>query len=101
MQALRPGDILIVDSDEAFLDASCSALARAGHMVMTCQTGREARRQLHRMSYDAVLCAWRLPDEAGTALCDFIKNNPDFNHVTVGLLIDAAADDAWVANILA
>jgi putative two-component system response regulator len=99
MQAQRPGDILVVDTDQLFLTTSCSALALTGHMVMTCQSGHEARRQLERMPYDVVLCGWRLPDEDGVALCNWVKANPDLQHVTIGLMIDADADDAWVANV--
>jgi putative two-component system response regulator len=101
MQAQRPGDILIADADEVFLSAACSALVQCGHMVMTCRTGMEARRHLERMPYDVVLCAWKLPDEDGAALCDHIKTNAELLHVPVGMLIDAAADDMWIAKIFA
>jgi putative two-component system response regulator len=99
MQALRPGDILIVDSDEQFLSVACEALTHNGHMVMTCSTGAEARRHLERVPYDVVLCGWRLRDEEGSSLCEFIKNNPDLPHVAVGLLVDETADDMWIASV--
>ncbi len=99
MQAQRPGDILIADSDERLLSSATSALAQVGHMVMTCKTGAEARRQLERMPYDVVLCGWQLPDESGTSFCDYVKRNPELIHVTFGLLIDAQASDMWVAKI--
>lgn len=101
MQAQRPGDILIVDADAAFANAACSALAHNGHMVMTCQSGAEARRQLERMSYDVVLAGWELPDEDGRAFCHYIKSSQELMQVTVGLLVDAGANDAWIARIFA
>ena len=99
MQALRPGDILLVDSDEAFLTSACDALVHQGHMVMTCQTGAEARHQLERMPYDVVLTGWRLRDEEGSALCEHIKSNSDLPNVSVGLLVEDNEDDMWVANV--
>lgn len=101
MQAQRPGDILIVDADETFLTAATSALAHNGHMVMTCHSGAEARRQLERMPYDVVLAGWKLPDEDGQTFCTHVKTSPDLTQVTVGLLIDAGANDAWIARIYA
>ncbi len=101
MQAQRPGDILIVDADEAFMKAATSALAYNGHMVMTCQSGAEARRQLERMPYDVVLAGWNLPDEDARAFCSHVKTSPDLTQVTVGLLVDPGANDAWVARIYA
>lgn len=101
MQALRPGDILVVDSDEKFLSVVCDALVPNGHMVMTCRTGAEARRHLERVPYDIVLCGWHLPDEAGPELCEFIKSNPDLPNIAVALLVDADADDLWIARVFA
>ena len=101
MQALRPGDILIVDSDPNFLSTACDALVQLGHMVMTCATAQEARRHLERVPYDIVLCGWRLSDEEGSELCEFIKTNPDFPNIAVALLVDDAADDLWIANVFA
>jgi len=101
MQALRPGDVLVVDSDEKFLSFACDALVQSGHMVMTCNTAAEARRHLERVPYDIVLSGWKLPDEDGAAFCEFIKTNPDFPDIAVGMLADADADDLWIANVFA
>ena len=99
MQALRPGDVLLVDSDEKFLTQACEALVEHGHMVMTCSNGSEARRQLERMSYDVVLTGWRLGDEEGSALCEYVKSNSDLPNVSVGLVVDDNEDDLWLANV--
>ena len=101
MQALRPGDILIVDSDPNFLSFSCDALVQQGHVVMTCATGQEARRHLERVPYDIVICGWQLADEEGSELCEFIKTNTDLPNIAVALLVDDAADDLWLANVFA
>lgn len=101
MQAQRPGDVLIVDSDANFAASACSALVQQGHMVMNCGTGREARRQLERMAYDVVLCAWKLPDEEGAALCEFVKSSQEMPHVSVGMFIDDTASDTWIAKLFA
>lgn len=99
MQAQRPGDILIVDSDNTFAAAACSVLAQQGHMVMNCATAQEARRHLERMPYDVVLCAWKLPGEDGASLCEYIKSAPEMPHVSVGLFVDDKASDKWVAKL--
>lgn len=101
MQALRPGDILIVDSDPDFLSSACDVLVHQGHMVMTCHTGREARRHLERVPYDIVICGWQLSDEEGSELCEFIKTSADLPNIAVALLVDDAADDLWLANVFA
>lgn len=99
MQSLRPGDILLVDSDENFLTQACATLVEHGHMVMTCNTGGEARNQLERTPYDVVLTGWRLRDEEGSTLCEWIKNHGDLSNVSVGLVVNDSEDDLWVANI--
>jgi putative two-component system response regulator len=101
MQAQRPGTILIVDADEVFLSSASSALVQCGHVVMTCRTGMEARRDLERMPYDVVLCGWKLPDEDGATLCHYIKTHAQLPYVAVGTLTDAAVDDMWIAKIFA
>ncbi|MDQ3812602.1 MAG: HD domain-containing protein [Armatimonadota bacterium] len=89
MQAHRPGDILIVDSNQEFRSNVWSALTWGRHMLVSCATAAEARRHLEQSPFDVVLCAQRLPDGDGADLCSFIKTNPDLSHISVALLLDA------------
>ena len=90
MQAHRPGEILIVDDDPQFLPFVCSALTRSRHAVTSCSSGDEARYQMHRADFDVILCAEKLPDEDGEALCRFIKSDADLQSCSVGMIVEAA-----------
>ena len=88
MQAHRPGDVLIVDSDQKFLATAWGALTGGKHVLTTCASLAEARRHVEMTPFDVVLCAHRLPDGAGAELCDFIKTNPELSRVSFALLVD-------------
>jgi putative two-component system response regulator len=94
MQADRPGEILIVDDDPAFLPFACAALTRSRHAVTSCSSGDEARYQMHRGNFDVILCAEKLPDEDGLELCRFIKADPDLQACSVGMIVDATPTSA-------
>lgn len=91
MQAHRPGDVLVVDGDPAFLTLASTILSRRGHAVRVCAYAREAREHLERHRFDAVLCAIELPDGSGAELCAWIKNHPDLNALPVAMLVNAAS----------
>lgn len=78
MRAARGGEILVVDSDSAFLQTLIPCLEQNGHEVAICGSAAEARSRLERVSCDVVLCAERLPDGHGEELCRWVKENPEY-----------------------
>src|SRR6266566_5236522 len=91
MHALRPGDILLIHDNSQFTTTVAEALIQAKHSVMTCSSGAEARVLFGRSNFDVVLCAQKLPDEEGLALCRFLKDQPDYQFVTFCLIVPDAA----------
>ncbi len=91
MEAQRPGDILIVEDDPAFLSTACLALTRARHGVVSCSSAEEARNHLERIPFDVVLIGEKLHDGDGEALCQGIKSDSSLHGLSVALLVDAAA----------
>ena len=92
MESQRPGDILIVDDDSAFLSMACVALTRCRHGIVTCSSGEEAIAHLERIPFDVVLCGTQLPDMEGEELCRHIKTDSNLQCISVGLLLDATAE---------
>jgi putative two-component system response regulator len=90
MEAQRPGDILIVEDDPAFLSVACLALTRARHGVVSCSSCEEARNHLERIPFDVVLIGQHLPDGDGATLCRNIKNDSGLHALSVGILVDFA-----------
>ena len=91
MEAQRPGDILIVEDDPAFLSAACLALTRARHGVVSCSSGEEARNHLERIPFDVALIGQSLPDGDGETLCRNIKSDANLSGLSVALLVDRTA----------
>jgi putative two-component system response regulator len=91
MEAQRPGDILIVEDDPAFLSAACLTLTRARHGVVSCSSSEEARNHLERIPFDVVLISQTLPDGDGEALCRSVKSNSSLHGLSAALLVDPAA----------
>jgi putative two-component system response regulator len=90
MQAHRPGEILIVDSNSDFLTFAATILGRRGHAVRICAYAAEAKEHLERHFFDAVLCGLNLADSTGAELCVWIKSHEDLQGLPVGLVVDAA-----------
>ncbi|MDF2439464.1 MAG: cyclic di-GMP phosphodiesterase [Abditibacteriota bacterium] len=92
MQAQRPGDILVVDSDGVFTSGLSPVLSACGHTVTVCRTAAEARYELDRFSFDVVLCARHLPDGEGQQLCHELKSSTEGSITPVGLLVSGARE---------
>lgn len=100
MEAQRPGDILIVSDDSAFLSSACLTLTRCRHGVVSCSSAEEARHHLERIPFDLVLIGQSLPDAAGEALCHSIKSDANLQSLSVGLLIDSATEAALAPDCM-
>jgi putative two-component system response regulator len=92
MESQRPGDILIVEDDSAFLSAACVALSRCRHGVVSCSSGEEALAHLERIPFDVVLVGASLADTDGQSLCRHIKTDTLLQSISVGLLVDATPE---------
>lgn len=88
MESQRPGDILIVEDDSAFLSNACMALSRCRHGVVSCSSGEEALAHLERIPFDVVLIGAVLSDTDGASLCRHIKTDALLQSISVGLLVD-------------
>jgi two-component system, NtrC family, response regulator AtoC len=67
------GRVLIVDDDAGFARALARGLRRAGHDVVTCETGADARTQFAQMDPDVVVLDYQLPDADGLGLLDELR----------------------------
>src|SRR5688572_29630022 len=101
MRAQRPGDILLVDSDEASSEIAAEALRAAGHHIDICPDTTQAMHSLERQFFDIVVCAQSLPDGSGAELCQLIKSTEQFGQPLVALLVDVSLPDDEAAAILA
>jgi putative two-component system response regulator len=89
MQAIRPGDILVIEARPEGGELLKSVLAARGHNVVAVSSAREAQHQLERFTFDAVLCSLFLQDSDGRMICHALKSTPELVSMPVGLLIDA------------
>lgn len=92
MRAQRPGDILVVDSDEYFLNNVANLLRDLGHRVETATSAHAARLSMENAAFDVVVCAYRLPDQRGTRLCHFVKSDEKRGSTFVALMLDLSMD---------
>jgi DNA-binding response OmpR family regulator len=88
-----PGNLLLVDDDEAKRYVLATWLRRAGHTVTEAQTGQEA---LHMVgAAELVLLDVNLPDMSGFEVCRLIKSDPQ----TAGIpVIQVSATAVGVAD---
>lgn len=92
MQAQRPGDILVIDSEVAFTSSLTPVLTSRGHNVTVCRTAAEGRHELDRFAFDVVLCARQLPDGEGQIICHELKSSTDGAATPFGLLVSNASE---------
>jgi DNA-binding response OmpR family regulator len=69
-----PGNLLVVDDDEAKRYVLVAWLRRAGHIITEAKTGQEALAMIG--SAELVLLDVNLPDMSGFDVCRMIKSNP-------------------------
>ena len=65
--------ILVIDDDQAILDAYTDVLARHGYTVATCPDSTKVMGLLKTQRYDAILLDIRMPGIDGTDLLPLIK----------------------------
>ncbi len=102
--------ILVVDDDTSILRGFRALLEKAGYIVETAETGKEALMHLKNAKFDLCLVDVRLPDMDGTELLLEMKENPEtvkivvtgFSSEQVGIkAADYGADDFLVKPVRA
>jgi putative two-component system response regulator len=100
MEAQRPGDILIVESDIHFLTQTCNVLRNARHNVVSCTTSAEAIQHLERIHFDVVLAAKQLSDGSGCEICHFIKKSHELQQISCGIFLDEEEYESYQRQLV-
>lgn len=100
MEAQRPGDVLIIESDTQYLTHVCQVLTSARHNVVSCMTIAEGRAHLERLPFDVVLCAQKMPDGGGCELCYYIKRTPELQQTSCAVFFDAHNHDEYQQQLV-
>jgi DNA-binding response OmpR family regulator len=66
--------VLIIDDDKSVLRTFSKILQKAGYVIDTAETGKDAMEKVSKRSFDVVLVDFRLPDMDGTDLLEKIRN---------------------------
>ena len=78
MKSNLPGNILIVDDDQALRELLEEDLSRRGHQIWTAHKVIEARELLHQQEIDIVLTDLNMPGISGIDFCAELNDNrPD------------------------
>ncbi len=86
--------ILCVDDERDVLDLLIFHLSRAGHLVRTAASGREALESIDRHPPQLVLLDLMLPDIDGFGVCEILRRQPATATLPVILLTAWATNDA-------
>jgi diguanylate cyclase (GGDEF)-like protein len=90
----KPFRVIIVDDDTAIRRLVHLYLTRAGYEVVEFATGKQARGELVRLTWDLAILDRRLPDMDGVVLCHQIKANPELrNRYIIMLTGEDEAED--------
>ncbi len=73
-EAIQPVDVLVVDDDQASLDATAAAVRELGLPVRTAASALEAIREYERKPAAVVLTDWSMPTMTGLDLCSALKD---------------------------
>jgi len=76
-------NVLLVDDDRAFADATSQLLSLLGHAVDVADSVKEAQKHLADGTYDRIFLDLMLPDGSGFHLLDYVPNNSGRTKVTI------------------
>ncbi|MEZ5490473.1 MAG: sigma-54 dependent transcriptional regulator [Gammaproteobacteria bacterium] len=76
-------DVLLVDDDKTFTDATAELLGLLGHKVTIAESVESARSILQAQEFDRILLDLMLPDGSGFHLLDDIPQNTGTTQVTI------------------
>ncbi|MEX2367575.1 MAG: response regulator, partial [Pseudohongiellaceae bacterium] len=76
-------NVLLVDDDPAFVEATAKIIAVLGHTVNTANSIKEAKTRLENASYDRIFLDLMLPDGSGFHLLEHIPSGNTDTKVTI------------------
>jgi CheY-like chemotaxis protein len=92
--------IMLVDSDEKFLEQTAEILGRSAFAVETAADGARALETALSWKPDLVITNYHLPVFSGERLRSFLRNNPTTFHIPFIFLVDEKrARDASLASL--
>ena len=77
------GNLLVVDDDKEILDITVRLLKKAGHNVVSAETGEQCLEEVHRSKPDLVLLDVNLPDINGYEVCRRLKSDARLSNTFV------------------
>ena len=95
MAEALPFIVVLVEHDSSEREKLRVVLRQNGYAVLDCGTGAEARRVLNEYPWDLAIIERSLPDTDGAALCQELRQNPEF--LSRYLLVSVGPDDDKVA----
>ena len=92
----RPGTILLIDPDSAFVTEFMDQIQRQAHSVLSAPDGRAGLKLAEDERPDIIVCEVRLPEVDGFEVCQRIKNHPDLRYCPVILVAANATTETHV-----
>jgi CheY-like chemotaxis protein len=83
--------VLVVDDDPDLVEAISMKLESKDYQVAKAYDGIEAWDRIREKRPDLIILDVMMPRKSGYALCDEIKNNPEYQDITVILLTAVAS----------
>ncbi len=83
------GILLIVDDDPYVLESISTLLKECGHTVFTCNNGSDAIKMMEKVSFDAVLTDFKMPQVTGVEL---LQNIHAYNQQIPVIMMTAFAE---------
>jgi CheY-like chemotaxis protein len=105
---MRKKNILLVDDDEDFLEATKIVIEKSGFSIKTCMSAKECMAILKIFKPDLIICDVMMEtDHSGFDLCRELKHTPDTEAIPVLMLTavdqkypmnfeSASGDESWL-----
>ena len=83
-------DILLIDDDPDFVDATRLVLEEAGYEVRTALHGQEGLDLARQKTPDLIILDIIMPEQDGFMVCEALKADPELRHVPIMMLTSFA-----------
>lgn len=97
-EALNEAHMLVVEDDDSLRTIIANVLS-ADYPVLTASDGEEAAGLLERNNIEVVISDIMMPKMNGYELCNLIKSNISYSHISVILLTAAAGTDTQLKTL--
>ena len=81
MRETKDLSVLIAEDDPAILHLAKAVLTKEGFTVETCTNGEDAIIAIRARRFDLVICDESMPKATGTAVAEYLRQNPDSKHI--------------------